>query len=483
MADKLTSSDGINIGIGVVWKQNLTTALMPSLKKFKKVAEEEGTISLKVKTDTSGAKQEIQTFTNACGDYVKTLTKYNAQGKMLSQEIIEVGTNAKKASEMIAKAEERKRKEAEKYAQILQRAQEKEDRIRQQQAEKAEREAKRQAEAEQRALARATAQAQKEADKNAKALEKQALAEKKASEQAQRLAEKQRQLAEETRRNNSIIRNFTDTFLKMVKFNTINLIYDGLIDSMRNAIEVTKEFNTATTELRKVSDLEGESLREYTRELAEYGATVGRTMTDMVNSATVFKRTGATDEEAMQLATIAEMYRNVADSEITSAQASSFLVSQMKAFNITADDSIHIIDAVNSVANAYAVSTDDLQIALSKSAAAMATAGNTYEETIALVESATAIMQGNAGTVGNGLRTIAINIANLATKQDEFVNSNGKVRVALKDTEGNVRSTYAVLNDLAKYWNELNVAEQNEIAVSLAGKHKLIPRLARFKPI
>ena len=96
-------------------------------------------------------------------------------------------------------------------------------------------------------------------------------------------------------------KNFTDTFLKMVKFNTINLIYDGLIDSMRNAIEVTKEFNTATTELRKVSDLEGESLREYTRELAEYGATVGRTMTDMVNSATVFKRTGATDEEAKEL--------------------------------------------------------------------------------------------------------------------------------------------------------------------------------------
>ena len=164
MADKLTSSDGINIGVGVVWKQNLTTALMPSLEKFKKVVEEKGTISLKVKTDTSGAKQEIQTFTNACGDYVKTLTKYNAQGKMLSKEIIEVGTNAKKASEMIAKAEERKRKEAEKSAQILQRAQEKEDRIRQQQAEKAEREAKRQAEAEQKALARATAQAQKEAE-------------------------------------------------------------------------------------------------------------------------------------------------------------------------------------------------------------------------------------------------------------------------------------------------------------------------------
>ena len=79
-------------------------------------------------------------------------------------------------------------------------------------------------------------------------------------------------------------------------------------------------------------------------------------------------------------------------------------------------------------------------------------------------------MQRNAGTVGNGLRTIAINIANLATKQDEFVNSNGKIRVALKDENGELRSTYDVLNDLSKNWDKLSVAEQNEIAVSLAGK-------------
>jgi len=382
----MQTSSGFNINLGVVIDKNLKTSALQSIEKLRVEAEKKGSISLKVKMDANGVKQQIETITTASGDYAKVISVLDKNNKILKQSIVEVGNSATKASKQIEKAEETKRKEAEKSAQILQRAQEKEDRIRQQQTEKAEREAKRQAEAEQRALARATAQAQKEADKQAKALEKQALAEKKASEQAQRLAEKQRQLAEETRRNNSIIKNFTDTFLKMVKFNTINLIYDGLIDSIRNAIEVTKEFNTATTELRKVSDLEGESLREYTQELAKYGETVGRTVTDMVNSATVFKRTGATDEEAKKLAVIAEAYRNVADSEITSAEASSFLVSQMKAFNITADESIHVIDAVNEVANHYATSTDDLQTALSKSAAAMATAGNTYEETIALTD-------------------------------------------------------------------------------------------------
>ena len=268
----------------------------------------------------------------------------------------------------------------------------------------------------------------------------------------------------------TILQDFADTFFKMAKFNTINIIYDSLTNSISNAITVVKEFNDATTELKKVSDLSGDSLKAYTKDLAEYGEEVGRTMTDMVNSATIFKRTGATDEEAMKLAKIAEMYRNVADSEISSAEASSFLVSQMKAFNYTADQSIHVIDSVNSVANAFAVSTNDLQTALAKSAAAMATAGNSYEETIALVEAGTAIMQGQAGTVGNGLRTIAINVANLATASDEFVAANGKVAISLKNEKGEIRSTYEVLDDLSQYWDKLTRAEQNEIAVALAGK-------------
>lgn len=296
------------------------------------------------------------------------------------------------------------------------------------------------------------------------------------------LANSQSNLNSHLKQSTTLFSDFATTFLKMAKFNTINIIYDSLTNSLSQAVTIVKEFNDATTELRKVSDLESESLKNYAQDLADYGAEVGRTMTDMVNSATIFKRTGATDEDAKNLAKIAEMYRNVADSEITSAEASQFLVSQMKAFNIAADDSIHIIDALNNTANHFAVSTDDLQKGLSKASASLATAGNTYEESIALIESATAIMQSQAGTVGNGFRTIAINIANLAAQSDEFVDASGKVKIALKNEQGQLRSTYQILNDLYKQWNNLNAVEQNAVAVTLAGKHKF-PRLAHYKPI
>lgn len=107
-------------------------------------------------------------------------------------------------------------------------------------------------------------------------------------------------------------------------------------------------------------------------------------MTEMLSSATEFVKTGASEEEAAQLAKVAELYRNVADAEISSGQAASFLVSQMKAFNIESSDAISIIDKVNQVSNEMAVSSTDISEALTKTSGSMATYGNTIDQTIAL---------------------------------------------------------------------------------------------------
>lgn len=345
----MQTSSGFNINLGVVIDKNLKTSALQSIEKLRAEAEKKGSISLKVKMDTNGVKQQIETITTASGDYAKVISVLDKNNKILKQSIVEVGNSATKASKQIEKAEEIKRKEAEKSAQILQRAQEKEDRIRQQQAEKAEREAKRQAEAEQKALARATAQAQKEADKQVKALEKQALAEKKAEEEARKLALRQRQLAEETKRNNSIIKNFTDTFLKMVKFNTINLIYDGIIDSMRQCITVTEDFNKAMTEFKKVTDTSNLSLSEYVDELTKLGEVTAKTTTEMLQASTEFSKSGYSPEDSAKLAQVATLYQNIADAELTAGESASFIISQMKAFDIEANNAISIIDKVNEV--------------------------------------------------------------------------------------------------------------------------------------
>ena len=60
------------------------------------------------------------------------------------------------------------------------------------------------------------------------------------------------------------------------------------------------------------------------------------------------------------MALIASKYQNIADEALSAGDAADFIISQMKAFNIEAENSEHIIDAVNNVSNNMAVSSADL---------------------------------------------------------------------------------------------------------------------------
>lgn len=54
------------------------------------------------------------------------------------------------------------------------------------------------------------------------------------------------------------------------------------------------------------------------------------------------------------------LYQNISDEEITAGESADFIIAQMKAFGIEADNAIHIIDALNEVSNTQAVSSADL---------------------------------------------------------------------------------------------------------------------------
>ena len=104
----------------------------------------------------------------------------------------------------------------------------------------------------------------------------------------------------------------------------------------------------------------------------------------MVEAATEFAKAGYDEDKSLELGRIALMYTNIADEAVSAGEAANFIIAQMKAFNIEAEDSMHIIDAVNEVANNFAVSSADIANNLGVSSAVMANAGNTLEETIGL---------------------------------------------------------------------------------------------------
>lgn len=65
----------------------------------------------------------------------------------------------------------------------------------------------------------------------------------------------------------------------------------------------------------------------------------------------------------------------------------------MQGFNIAAEDSMSIVDKYNNVSNKYASSAGDIGEIVKRSAASMAAAGNTIDQTIALGVGANEVQQ------------------------------------------------------------------------------------------
>lgn len=272
------------------------------------------------------------------------------------------------------------------------------------------------------------------------------------------------------------LRDFSGTLLKVAEFQIITKILNLATSAMSEAISTVKEYDDALTEFKKVSDLSGESLDEYTEKLGKLGGEVARTRTEMVASATEFKKSGFSDEDSAQLAKISEMYRNTADEAISSAESAGFIVSQMKAYNNETEGfAQHTIDAINNVSDNMAVSSSDISDGLSKTSSAMSALGNSFEESMAMVAGATEVLHGQATKVARGLRTIGNNFANQAKKAGTLtyqVNDVTQSLSLLDEQTGDLKSTYSIFEELSKEWQNMSNAEKQSIAIQYAGKNQ-----------
>ena len=178
---------------------------------------------------------------------------------------------------------------------------------------------------------------------------------------------------------------------KVAKFYLATVPIQAFQKAINNAVDTIFEFDSALTEFSKVSILSGQALDDYANKLGELGNAVARTKTEMVEMATEFKKGGFSEQDSAQLAQLSALYQNTADEELSAAEATSVLISQMKAFGYEADNAIHVTDAINQVSQDFAVSSGDIGKGLTQAGAALSTYGNSFDQTIGLITAGTEI--------------------------------------------------------------------------------------------
>lgn len=166
----------------------------------------------------------------------------------------------------------------------------------------------------------------------------------------------------------------------------------------------------------------------------------------------------------------ATIMTNVSDFNLK--EAGDTLVGTMKAFNITAEDSIRIVNVLNEVDNNYAISTHQLGNAISRAGATAEVFGANLEEISGHITAVGAVTQESGERIGTALRTIYSRI----TTHDDSIAVLEDLGIAMHEM-GNqgpqLRTVSDILGDLAVEWKDMSRAQQQNTALAIAGRNRL----------
>lgn len=244
--------------------------------------------------------------------------------------------------------------------------------------------------------------------------------------------------------------------------------------------------DTAMTELKKVTDETDETYQKFLTNAASRARALGATITDTVNATASFARLGYGLEDASKLADAAVVYKHVGDEIESIDEASNSVISAMQAFGVEASNVMSIVDKFNQIGNKFAISSGGVGEAMQRSAAAMQAAGNTMDETLALIAAMNTVVQ-NPESVGTTLKTVSMYLRAAKTEAeaagestDGMADSVSKLRAEIKALTGNkvdimldddtFKSTYQILKELSQIWDQLSDVSQANILEKLAGK-------------
>lgn len=264
----------------------------------------------------------------------------------------------------------------------------------------------------------------------------------------------------------SALRRLTGSFNELLKLRASYSVISLFSSAIAQAKQSIMEFDSALTEYNKVTQLSSDGMEKQISKLKGYAKEVGRTTAEMIQGTTGWKKAGFTDEDASILSKVTALYQNTADEVMSTSQATDILTSIIKAYNIQASDSIQVTDKINKVSADFAVSSGDIGNGLKVASASMSTMGNSLDQTTALLTAGTTIFQHQSSQVARGLNTIGLNLTKNKAKLEQY-------GIATTDSNGKLRSTYDILNDLHDVWGKLGeTQERADLGMTLAGKNQ-----------
>lgn len=260
-------------------------------------------------------------------------------------------------------------------------------------------------------------------------------------------------------------------------FFTSGMLLRSVFNELRTGLTDIKNLDDALRDLKRVADdVSDSTLNNFINKANSMAIALGSSTEGVINATTTFKQLGYSFEEASNyMAKNSIILSNVGD--MSAEDSANAIVSILKGFKMEASQTTQVVDMLNEAGNRFAITTGQLAEGLRVGSASLAIANNDLAQSSALITAGTEVLR-NPDQVANGLKTISMRLRGisqdgeeLVPNMQELVKSLSGVDITDKQT-GNIRSTFDILNDIGKVWDDLGDKERALLTEEIAGKNR-----------
>ena len=259
--------------------------------------------------------------------------------------------------------------------------------------------------------------------------------------------------------------------------------------TISSAFQTVKELDATMTEAAVVTDFSVGDMWNQLPAYSEEATKLGSTINDLYGATTLYYQQGLKTNEAMELGIETMKMARIANMEAT--KATDLMTAALRGFNMELNETsaTRINDVYSELAAVTAADTEEIGVAMSKTASIAASANMEFETTAALLAQIIETTREAPETAGTAMKTIIARFTEVKKLFSEGqlygTDSEGQeisinkidtalqtVGISLKDFLTGARGLDDILLELASKWDSLDIATQRYIATTAAGSRQ-----------
>lgn len=284
------------------------------------------------------------------------------------------------------------------------------------------------------------------------------------------------QLNEASRRLNGI----QDAIKRWFGFNeVINLTKRAISD----AINHIRELDKVMTEIAVVTDMTQKELWDQIETYSAMAQKYGATTEGVYEVSQLYYQQGLQTADVMRLTE--ETLKMAKIANIDYADATDYMTVAIRGFKMEMSDAQNVVDVYSNIAAITASDTEELAVAMSKTASSAEAVGSSFENTTAMIALMVETTREAPENIGSAMKSIISRYGEMTTNPAKLVDSEGEamslnkvdkalasVGITLQDVNGQFRDFDEVILELSSKWDTIDKNTQRYIATVMAGNRQ-----------